>query len=75
MNFSQKTQTWFKMVRNWIKMNGNGLKWMEMAGMVKLLIWPNRQKQPKQPKMAKNVQKWPKMVENSWSQIDIDGHE
>ena len=46
---------------NQIKIDGNGLKWMEMAKMVKTA---HMAKLAKIAKIAKNGQKWPKMVEN-----------
>ena len=50
-----------------MEMDKNGLKLMEMAKIVKLA------EIVKIAKMAKNGQKQPKLVENGWNWIDMDG--
>ena len=52
-------------------MDGNGLKWMEMARMVKTA---HMAKPTKMAKIAKYSQKWSKMIENGWNCIDMDGN-
>ncbi len=52
---------------NWFKMDGNGLKWIELAEMVKTAHMA------KPVKMAKNCQKWPKMAKNGQKQLRIVG--
>ena len=64
MNFSKKKLKIVKNGWNRIKMDGNGMKWMEMARMVKTGHMAKSAKMAKIAKIAKNSQKWPKMVEN-----------
>ena len=61
MNFSKIKQKIVKNGWNWIKMEVNGLKWIEMARMVKTA---HMAKTAKMVKVAKNGQKQPKMAKN-----------
>ena len=61
MNFSKKKPKMVKNGWNWIKMDGNGLKQMEMAKTVKTAYMA---KLAKMVKMAKNGQKQPKMAKD-----------
>ena len=72
MNFSKKKLEMVKNGWNRIKMDRNGMKWIEMARMVKTA---HMAKPAKIAKIAKNGQKQPKMVENGWNWIDMDGNE
>ena len=66
MNFSQKKPKMVKYSWNWFKMDGNGLKWIELAEMVKTA---HMARPAKMVKMAKNGQKWPKMAKLLFSCI------
>ena len=61
MNFSKKNPKMVKNCYNWIKMDGNGLKWMKMA---RTVITAHIAKPAKLAKMVKNGQKWPKTARN-----------
>ena len=55
-----------------MKMDKNVLKWIKIA---KMALMAKMAKLAKMVIIAKNSQKWPKMVENSWNWIDMDGNE
>ena len=49
-------------------MDGNGLKWMEMAKMVKTA---HMVKPAKMAKIVKNGQKWPKMTQLDYHMVKL----